>query len=370
MPFDKQGCSIGLLSYTEDASQVLLAAKDGVAIDLPAAKEVVLPSWRLTNNGHWFEMLKYGTGDNAYYWHSMTLDIVLERFSGYYMMNDVFYAVLFVAMSWSGFFVNRKHAPARVALSLLPVLTMLNHIRGIQQNLPRSGEVTWLNSFLVASLVYTILAVFEYGLVSYQMGLEDKRAQRLIVLRDLSKHLDLAYAQQSVRLSPSPRSKGRPSDMVSGKIEDVDNIPSAEEAEEGKAPSHAGHPFDHDLDETDLLPMQKRMVEDSMKLFDTQADGQITRKEFRHGLRHFDIYYTAEQVSEIFGKMHVEEDQNMSRSKFLMYLKSMPAPSPTMGQGWLDNPPSAIVDRMFRYGYFVSYVFVIGVMLCVTLAAK
>jgi len=400
MPFDEQPCPIELMSYTEDASQVMLAAKDGVAIEL--GKKVHLPSWRLTNEKHSFDMSEYGTGADARDWHSMSMPLLLDRVSGYHVWNDVFYAVLFVLMSWSGFFVNRKNAPARVTLSLLPVLTMLNHIRGVQQDLPRSSDVTWLSAFLVISLIYNIIAVLEYGLVSYQMGLEDKRAQRLVVLRELSKHLDQAHrSQRSARVSSSRIKQSQPSDPRLGKFEDVDDIPSAEEAEEGDALSHAGGgseegrkpppapkiqatesasradtgfsieqpvSFGSDFDETDLMPMQKRMVEDSMKLFDTHADGMITRRELRNGLRMFDIYYTAEQVLELFGKMCVKEKEDMPRAKFLHYLASMPAPSPTMDQSWIDQPPSAMVDRTFRYCYFASYGIVILIMLIVNWA--
>ena len=87
-------------------------------------------------------------------------------------------------------------------------------------------------------------------------------------------------------------------------------------------------------------------------------------------MRYFDFYYTAELASGIRGMMRVEEDQALSRAAFLMHLKSMPAPFPTTGQGWLDNPASALTDRMFRDCHFASYVIVIGVMLCVALGAQ
>lgn len=374
MPFDTQACTISLMSYTEDASQVLLAAKDGIAIDFPPANEVRLPAWRLTSTGHRYEMARYGTGDNVQHWHEMKLDLVIERFAGYHLMNDVFYAILFVAMSWSGFFVDRSNAPARVALSLLPVLTMLNHIRGIQQSLPRAPNMIWLNFFLFVSLIFNILAVLEYGVVSSLLGQEKRRTERLHVLRELSKHLGQAHSIQSSkrlsgRLTSTTRSaKSSPDQeaLPSRSGPALDDIPSAEEADEVERLQRCDSSFADELDEADLLPMQKRMVEDSMKLFDPESDGFVTRAELRDGLRRFNIYYTAEQVSELFGKFGVEENEGMPRGKFLMYLKEMPEATPTMYGGFRDQPPSMIVDKTFRYGFFLIYVVVIGILFCVT----
>jgi len=106
-----------------------------------------------------------------------------------------------------------------------------------------------------------------------------------------------------------------------------------------------------------------------MKLFDPQKDGYVSKEEMRSGLRHFNIYYTAEQVTEIFGKYHVTSSKGMPRGRFLMYLKELPSATPTMARGWLDQPPSMIVDMFFRYNYILSYACAIGIMFCVIAVA-
>merc|ERR1719382_1819248 len=344
---------------------VELGAKDDIGIVLPEAG-VRLPAWTVKKTDHRFDMVQFGTGDNAMQWHSMKLDVVLERSSGYHVINDILYGVLFVAMSWTGFFVARTNAPARVALSLLPVLTMLNHIRGVQTQLPRVSETTWLSAFLLISLIYNIIAVLEYGLVSYLLSREDGRAERLRVLRVISAHLGKAYdAQRTQQLSPK-------------------NLqPAAEEGvevelEEGRPPAKVCRSLS-ELNLSSLLPMQQRVVHDAMKLFD-DGDGIVHPAEMRRGLRYFNIYYTAEQVTEIFAKMGVEDGQGMHTSKFLKYLSSMREPSaalqkgapeqppsmepsPTLQKGFLDQPPSMQLEIVMRFGFMSSYLLVLAIMM-------
>jgi len=93
-----------------------------------------------------------------------------------------------------------------------------------------------------------------------------------------------------------------------------------------------------------------------MKLFDPKGEGFVTRARLRGGLRYFNIYHTVEQVTEIFGKMGLADEERMSRRKFLKYLKSMPEPTPTMDHGFLDQPPSVILDLVMRYAFILSYV--------------
>ncbi|CAK0861777.1 unnamed protein product [Prorocentrum cordatum] len=347
MPFDRQKCTIDILSYTEDASMVELSAKDDLGIELPEAG-VWLPAWKVSETGHRFHVQQYGTGENAMQWHTLKLDFTLERSSGYHIMNDVLYGILFVAMSWTGFFVARTNAPARVALSLLPVLTMLNHIRGVQSQLPRISEMTWLSAFLLVSLIYNVAAVLEYGLVSSLLSKEDARAERLRVLRALSAHLGEAYERQLTQRSTFPPLADEEEEAVDLEVEEGDPRRKVCKSLSG-------------LHVSSLLPTQQRTVHAAMRLFD-DGDGIVSRVEMRRGLRHFNIYYTAEQVTEIFATMGVEDGQGMPMSTFLKYLKSMTEPSPTLQKGFLDKPPSMQLDIAMRYGFLLSYILVLVTM--------
>jgi len=341
MPFDKQICTIEILSYTEDASMVELAAKDDLGIVLPEAG-AWLPAWRVKETDHRFHVQQYGTGENAMQWHTLKLDVILERSAGYHIANDVLYGILFVAMSWTGFFVARTNAPARVALSLLPVLTILNLIRGVQSQLPRVSEMTWLTAFLLMSLIYNVAAVLEFGLLSYLLSREEGRAERMKVLLALSANLGDAYEAQR---KETPRS-----------------TPPLADEEEGVKDERVVCRSLSGLHCRNLLPAQQRMVNSAMKLFD-DGDGLVSRAEMRRGLRHFNIYYTAEQVTEIFATMGVGDGEGMPIPKFLKYLKSMREPSATLQKGFLDQPPSMQLDIVMRFGFILSYLLAVAIMI-------
>jgi hypothetical protein len=195
------------------------------------------------------------------------------------------------------------------------------------------------------SLIYNIIAVLEYGLVSYLLSKEEGRAERLRVLRALSAQLGQAYDKQ---LSAS-----RTLQLADEEGADV---------EEGQPRITVCRSLSG-LNLKSLLPMQQRMVQDAMKLFD-DGDGIVSRAEMRRGLRRFNIYYTAEQVTEIFATMGVEDgEKGMPVPKFLKYLKSMREPAPTLHKGFLDQPHSMQLDIAMRFGFILSYLVALLIML-------
>merc|ERR1712194_1005934 len=111
------------------------------------------------------------------------------------------------------------------------------------------------------------------------------------------------------------------------------------------------------------------MVHSTIKMFD-DGDGIISRAEMRRGLRHFNIYYTAEQVTEIFATMGVEDGEGMPVPKFLKYLKSMREPSATMQKGFLDQPHSMQLDIVMRFGFISSYLLALVIMIPTAASAR
>jgi hypothetical protein len=194
------------------------------------------------------------------------------------------------------------------------------------------------------SLIYNIVAVLEFGLVSYLLSREDGRAERLRVLRALSSQLGEAYKRQVTQRS------------LTLALED------AERVEKGQPPVSRNDSTVSGLDVSNLLPMQQRMVHDAMKLFD-DGDGIVQPAEMRRGLRRFNIYYTVEQVTEIFAMMGVEDGQGMRTSKFLKYLSSMSEPTATLQKGFLDQPPSMQLEIVMRFGFMSSYLLVLAIMM-------
>ncbi|EGB09277.1 hypothetical protein AURANDRAFT_25267, partial [Aureococcus anophagefferens] len=55
----------------------------------------------------------------------VTLQVEVYRRSAYYVSTVMIPCVLFLFIQYAGFFVDRHVAPARVAISVVPVLIML-----------------------------------------------------------------------------------------------------------------------------------------------------------------------------------------------------------------------------------------------------
>jgi hypothetical protein len=196
--------------------------------------------------------------------------------------------------------------------------------------------------------------------VSYLLSKEDRRAERLRVLRVLSASLGKAYdAQRTQHLAPKNL---QPADEVPPTTTTATTTAAVEvELEEGQSPVKVCRTLS-ELNVANLLPMQRRMVQDAMKLFD-DGDGIVQPAEMRRGLRLFNIYYTAEQVTEIFAMMNVEDGQGMHTSKFLKYLSSMREPTATLQKGFLDQPPSMQLEIVMRFGFMSSYLLVLAIMM-------
>jgi len=124
-----------------------------------------------------------------------------------------------------------------------------------------------------------------------------------------------------------------------------------------------------ELNLSGLLPMQQRVVHDAMKLFD-DGDGIVHPAEMRRGLRYFNIYYTAEQVTEIFTTMGMGDGEGMHMSKFLKYLKSMHEPSPTLQKGFLDQPHSMQLDLVMRFCFMSTYILALLIMIPVAASVR
>ena len=55
------------------------------------------------------------------------LTLELERLTAYYGLNVIIPCFVFVVLSYGGFYVNRGVAPARIAISVIPVLITVRH---------------------------------------------------------------------------------------------------------------------------------------------------------------------------------------------------------------------------------------------------
>jgi hypothetical protein len=264
MPFDAQRCSIHILSYSHSIAEVRLTAKDGQGLDLHTNEDggyaAQTQEFWVSEASESTNIKYYGTGGDSAGWDLMRLTLTFERKPVYYLRKDLIYATFFVFMSYVGFFINRKAVPARAAMALIPVLTELNHINGVESQLPPLSKFTWLSTFLTTSLLFTLIAVMELCLVNVYMTLESSRARSLRVFLNLAKRI---------------------------------------------------HSTENPLDDRE----QEIVEEFFHSMGSNKQRDRITARELRKGMRSFDVYWSLEQSIEAIEQAELRHPDFAERSR-------------------------------------------------------
>lgn len=103
------------------------------------------------------------------------LGLKFRRKHRYYVAEALFPALFFLAIAWSGFWVERESAPARVSIAVIPVLIMRTLLNGVYANLQIISYSIFLTSLLHLGESLAVISVFEYALVSWVLGHERER---------------------------------------------------------------------------------------------------------------------------------------------------------------------------------------------------
>ena len=85
--------------------------------------------------------------------------------------------MLIVVLSWVSFWLSWEAVPARVALGIMTVLTMVTLISSTNASLPKISYLKSIDVYLVICFVMVFGAIIEYAAVSYIGGVW-KRSQR------------------------------------------------------------------------------------------------------------------------------------------------------------------------------------------------
>ncbi|KAK7241290.1 hypothetical protein SO694_00050124 [Aureococcus anophagefferens] len=101
MPFDRQKCEIVYGMYINDETS---------------------NTWKLGPRRGWETLVTYFGGSQ---WMEVTLQVEVYRRSAYCVSAVMIPCVLFLFIQYAGFFVDRHVAPARVAISVVPVLVLI-----------------------------------------------------------------------------------------------------------------------------------------------------------------------------------------------------------------------------------------------------
>ena len=103
----------------------------------------------------------------------------------YYLQNTILPLMALLLVSYSGFFIDRSSAPARVAAAVIPVLSCLTLQNGLYATVPRISYHSLLTDFCFGTLLFLCLNPVQYAFVSVCIIREGIAERRLKNLRRL-----------------------------------------------------------------------------------------------------------------------------------------------------------------------------------------
>lgn len=170
MPFDTQHCSItlSLPNFQSHHLELLWDQDEATALmldPLSSAEWTIAPrnEWRISN-----------TTFTAYYpmsteiaINALVIDFALHRKSTFLCISYVMPAVIYWLCSYAGLWVDRASVPGRVALGLIPLLTLNNKWSSLKAMMPPINDGTRLENFMIFTFMITGLQLLEFCAVNW-----------------------------------------------------------------------------------------------------------------------------------------------------------------------------------------------------------
>ncbi|XP_022099678.1 glycine receptor subunit alpha-4-like [Acanthaster planci] len=161
-PLDSQGCEIEFESFEYTTDDLIYHWDAEMPIEYHH-NHLKLPQYNLDGSNVHACSRVLRTGNYS----CIGIRLIFSRKIGYYMLQTYVPSMLLVVMSWVSFWIQIKGSPARVALGVTTVLTMITTTNGVRQNLPPVSYVKAIDVWFAFCLVFVIGALMEFALVHY-----------------------------------------------------------------------------------------------------------------------------------------------------------------------------------------------------------
>ena len=96
----------------------------------------------------------------------LSIEFVLHRDIGFFIIQVYVPSMLIVILSWVSFWINIDASPARVSLGLLTVLTTTTMSGGARASLPRVSYIKAIDIWMIVCLVFVFASLIEYSVVN------------------------------------------------------------------------------------------------------------------------------------------------------------------------------------------------------------
>ncbi|CAD5114969.1 DgyrCDS3999 [Dimorphilus gyrociliatus] len=108
----------------------------------------------------------------------LSVNFVLKRDIGYYMIQLYIPSVLIVILSWVAFWISIDAIPARVTIGLLTVLTMTTQSTGNRSQLPRVSYIKAIDVWMSMCLIFVFASLLEFAVVNVFSRKEIRQSAR------------------------------------------------------------------------------------------------------------------------------------------------------------------------------------------------
>jgi hypothetical protein len=165
LPYDTQTCGFNLGLYTNTADEVTLSWKEGEGVEAFDGWSARCPSgWSpVAHNFHAaLDVFPSGSYSSLY----ATIDFARAN-SREMVVQYCLIASVLVCLSYLGFFINPAATPARVALGIITILSVLSNWTALGRTLPPGAGSTWLSEYLLTSLFFNVAAFVEQVAVNF-----------------------------------------------------------------------------------------------------------------------------------------------------------------------------------------------------------
>lgn len=161
MPFDVQACALTIRLPGTSSNRIMLTMDSVNTSQLELVEWYVSPNeeWNISSSEEFFPFPK------PHFERVVTIQFTLTRRKHYQMTVFMFPSIIFYVLSWVGLWMDHGAVPARVAVGIIPVLTMTNTLIGFAKAMPPISYETRIHLAMLYTLGFIGMHLVEYGAV-------------------------------------------------------------------------------------------------------------------------------------------------------------------------------------------------------------
>mmetsp|Transcript_75970 Transcript_75970/g.246033 ORF Transcript_75970/g.246033 Transcript_75970/m.246033 type:complete len:488 (-) Transcript_75970:81-1544(-) len=192
LPFDEQHCAVTLASFAHPASHLRVTAFGGAVGGGLSGEGILgeamqLPVWDIGGGGGYTTPGRVEVRERRRTpgWDYLHLDFSFKRKAKFFVQQFLIPDLLFLGVSYTGFYIDPEISPARAMVAIIPLLIMLTLLNNLFDILPKTPDRMWLTDYLRISLFYSAFTAVEFAFVQLLLNREHKRAANLKQLNEV-----------------------------------------------------------------------------------------------------------------------------------------------------------------------------------------